>query len=185
MDNSAAIELIRSLANGIDPITGEIIPESNSLNDPRIIRAFFLAIQALETKDVHISAKRRKLNNAGKPWSPEEDQQLIEAFDNKKTIAELMKVHERSRGALASRLVHLGKIKVAPEKRVEFNNAGKPWSPEEDQQLIEAFDNKIPPVEMIRLIGRTRDALAARLVRLGKIKDRSEFGYVPNPNSIR
>jgi hypothetical protein len=35
-------------ANGINPITGEILPDASPYNDPAVIRALFEALRALE-----------------------------------------------------------------------------------------------------------------------------------------
>ena len=56
-----------------------------------------------EHKSAHLLA------NAGAPWSKEEDDELIREFDAKISIAELVKKHGRTKGAINSRLVRLGK----------------------------------------------------------------------------
>lgn len=42
MDTSKARELLSILADGIDPFTGEILPEDHVCNEPDMIRAFGL-----------------------------------------------------------------------------------------------------------------------------------------------
>lgn len=51
-------------------------------------------------------------------------------------------------------------------------NAGKPWSLEEDQQLAAAFDSGHAIKQMALDFGRSRLAVEARLVKLGKIEAR-------------
>ena len=48
MDKSEALETVEALAHGIDPVTGELFPEDSPFNHPRVIRALFLSINALE-----------------------------------------------------------------------------------------------------------------------------------------
>jgi hypothetical protein len=113
MDNPTAIQLIRSLANGTDPITGEIISDTSSLNDPKLIRAFFLAVDALEYVEKKGKTQKQEMSkytNAGKPWTSEEDNLLIQAFEKGVAVKEIVQRHGRTRGALAARLVRLGKI---------------------------------------------------------------------------
>jgi hypothetical protein len=44
------------------------------------------------------------------PWDPEEDDQLREAFEAGSTAQELADLHQRSLGAIKSRLLHLGLV---------------------------------------------------------------------------
>ena len=48
----------------------------------------------------------------GKPWTPEEDQALVAAFDSGSTPKQLAAAHERTNGAVRSRLMKLGKLDV-------------------------------------------------------------------------
>jgi hypothetical protein len=51
-------------------------------------------------------------------------------------------------------------------------NAGKTWSGEEDDQLLAAFDAGHELKRMALDLGRSRVAVEARLVKLGKIEGR-------------
>ena len=42
-----AKKIIESLADGIDPVTGEILPEQSAINSPQVVRALFVAAKAL------------------------------------------------------------------------------------------------------------------------------------------
>lgn len=106
-----AKRIIESLAKGIDPETGEILPPQSTLNSPPIIRALFVAGQALDS-----AAKRAERNNslpgmAGRPWGEEEDQALLAIFDSGASIKDIAAKHGRTPGAITSRLVRLGRIK--------------------------------------------------------------------------
>ena len=75
------MEIISTLACGIDPFTGEVMFEYSPYQNPDTVRALFLALKGLEALE---SRERRVQNlpgNAGMPWSPEEDQKLITAYD--------------------------------------------------------------------------------------------------------
>lgn len=54
-------------------------------------------------------------------------------------------------------------------------NAGKLWTAEEEQLLIKLYNIGATKAEMCKRFGRTENGLAARLVRLGVIKDRDTF----------
>lgn len=51
-------------------------------------------------------------------------------------------------------------------------NAGKTWSGEEDDRLVAAFDAGQDLKQMALELGRSRVAVEARLVKLGKIEGR-------------
>ncbi len=48
--------------------------------------------------------------NHGKPWTPDEDKKLADAFDAQITIPELAKAHKRGIGGIQSRLAKLGRL---------------------------------------------------------------------------
>ncbi|WP_060289144.1 hypothetical protein [Burkholderia ubonensis] len=106
-------EIIERLANGIDPITGEILSDQGPFNQPEVIRALFAAAQALRA--VADASERQpppnaKPLNAGRAWSPEEDEQLLRKFDAGVAPKELAKIHGRTKGAIDSRLVKHGRL---------------------------------------------------------------------------
>lgn len=113
MDKSQSIHILKQLANGIDPNTGEMLPEHNPCQHPQTVRALFYAIMVLEkTKETatrHLSVDPR-LANAGKAWDKVEDDQLIEEFDSGMSVRVLAEVHKRTITAIESRLVKLGKV---------------------------------------------------------------------------
>lgn len=57
-------------------------------------------------------------------------------------------------------------------------NAGRPWSDEEDARLAQAFDAGTPPDQLAQAHQRSRWAIEARLVRLGKIAA-PQAGFTP------
>ena len=57
--------------------------------------------------------------------------------------------------------------------------AGMPWSPEEDAQLLQSFDAGASVRQMAEQHERSRGGIASRLVRLGRIQERSEVHQRP------
>lgn len=110
-----AKQIIESLANGIDPETGEILPAKSTLNSPTVIRALFIAVNALDTAAKHADRNKSVPAMAGRPWGDEEGQALLAAFDAGATVKDMAAKHARTLGAITSRLVHLGKIKDRAE----------------------------------------------------------------------
>lgn len=108
MDTSKARELLSILADGIDPFTGEILPEDHVCNEPDMIRALHLAVQQLG--NVKTSVTRSRPENAGKPWSEEDDRILCEMFERGYKRKEMKEYFKRTGGLIIARLEHLGKI---------------------------------------------------------------------------
>jgi hypothetical protein len=110
------------LAKGVDPETGEVLPPDHVLNSPSVIRALFLGAQALA--NVRIKAEKSNAPKpgagpkAGKPWTPEEERRLVEAFERGASIEQMSEAHGRSKGGIAARLVRLGKIDERSEMYV-------------------------------------------------------------------
>lgn len=115
MTPQQALRVVNALADGVDPETGELFPEESVLLKPPVIRALFVASRALEAACSAAAAASEQPGQAGKPWSKEEDQRLLDAFDQGASLAALTAAHARSKGGIASRLVRLGRIKERAE----------------------------------------------------------------------
>jgi len=105
-----ALEIIRALADGINPSTGEVFEDDSVYQQPQVIRALFTAVRTLEYEQKRVKRERTLPSKAGTAWTPEEDEKLSQAFDQGIPIKELVKMHERTRGAIQSRLANLGKL---------------------------------------------------------------------------
>ena len=112
MDTSRALEIIKSLSDGIDPYTGEVFPAGSPYQHPDTVRALFKAIGALEGFREKKKRQKPLPEKAGMPWREEEDNLLVEAFDKGASIKELSDSHMRTEAAIKSRLIRLGKIKI-------------------------------------------------------------------------
>lgn len=117
MDLGQAKEILKTLADGIHPITGEILPEEDSCNQPEVIRALHAVLQTLPDPKP-IAAAKQGAKNAGKPWTSEDDAALCRMFDEGSSVREMSQYFGRSRGGIAARLVRLGKI----EERKQLQN---------------------------------------------------------------
>ena len=73
-----------------------------------MIRALHLAVQQLG--NVKTSVTRSRPENAGKPWSEEDDRILCEMFERGCKRKEMKEYFKRTGGAIIARLEHLGKI---------------------------------------------------------------------------
>jgi hypothetical protein len=112
MDEPKAIEILRTLATGLNPMTGEAIPAAGPFESPDIVRALCLGADALESRAKQARRGAGLPRNAGKSWSKEEDERLLAAFDAGTTIPDLATAHERTRSGIEARLVKHGRLEV-------------------------------------------------------------------------
>ena len=109
MDIIRAKEIVHALADGVDPRTGEILPEESVYNSPEVIRALFTLLERVNIDEqANTNLKKDPLRNAGKPWTFEEDEQLRNEFLSEVKISEMAEIHGRTKGAIESRLDHIG-----------------------------------------------------------------------------
>ncbi len=104
------MHIIQALANGGDPVTGEIFADASPYNHPKIIRALFQTLQALEQLHEREQRQKNVPGKAGEPWLDQEDGELIKGFDAGTPTQELAAKHERSKAAIEARLIKLGRI---------------------------------------------------------------------------
>ena len=113
MSPERAVEIIENLVDGIHPLTGEILPESNICEEPGIMDALNYAIQVLNerivaeraieqyrrqlVKDTSVKddkTKRKQPENAGKPWLPEDDAELLKLYKAGASVTEIAKQYK-------------------------------------------------------------------------------------------
>lgn len=111
MKTRQAQQMLAALAAGHDPDTGEELPEGGPFNTARLVRAFHLAAVALQRAAAR--EERPPPGKAGRAWSDQEDHELSAAFDTGTPLRALALAHQRSTGAIKSRLVRLGRLPVA------------------------------------------------------------------------
>ena len=103
MEINRAAELLRALADGIDPMTGQPLPDESVYNRPEIIRALHCVLQELQERADSTAAV-----NAGRNWSTEEEAQLLQEYGMGLPIETIARRHGRSVGAIETRLSELG-----------------------------------------------------------------------------
>jgi hypothetical protein len=113
MQLEAALPIVRSLADGVNPFTGEAYPDESPYAEPRALRALYSAVDSMTREMERERRKQRMPANFGKPWSEGEDHALAIAFDGGAPMAEMARKHGRTQQAIRLRLEKLGKIEPA------------------------------------------------------------------------
>lgn len=113
MELSVALPIVRALADGVNPITGETYPDHSPYAEPRSLRALYAAVDLME-KEVQRDKRRERLPaNFGKPWTEGEDKLIAERHGQGMPLAEIARAHARTAASCRLRLEKLGL--VAPQ----------------------------------------------------------------------
>ena len=113
MDETQALNIVAALADGINPVTGEVFGPDSPYQSAQVVRALYCVMNGMQSRSRAAQRRREGLpRNAGKPWSPEEDRALLEGFDAGKNIADLAQQHERTTAGIATRLEKHGRLAV-------------------------------------------------------------------------
>lgn len=110
MDMTQALAIVRSLANGVDPESGEVFPPESAYQRPMVVRALYEAASVLERAERFERRRAQMPVKTGEPWSEDEDRKLLAAFDAGRALQELASAHERTMGAVRARLLKYGRI---------------------------------------------------------------------------
>jgi len=119
MELRRANSIVKTLAEGVHPITGEVFAADCPYNEPQIIRALFTIHEFIrQAKKPRMTAdERRRENleygrprNAGLPWSEEDRAAVASGFEEGKQFGELAVALERSSGAIRAELIRQGLV---------------------------------------------------------------------------
>ena len=118
MELNEARTIVKTLAEGVDPMTGEVFAADSPYNHPRVIRALFTVHSYARVPRSKLSPdERRQQNleagrpaNAGLPWSADERSRVASEFRQGETIEQLAKALERSRAAIHAELIRQGLV---------------------------------------------------------------------------
>ena len=106
MDIIRAKEIISTLAEGVDPTTGEVLPDNSVCNKGEVVRALYTVLNCLDEK----KARKNMPANAGKPWAKEDEDLLVSLYHSGTSKKDICNTLQRSETGVAARLVHLGVI---------------------------------------------------------------------------
>jgi hypothetical protein len=119
MELAAAKATLKSLVEGVDPVTGYPIPKSLVLHHAVVMRALLCAVAVLDADEARRRRRARLPRNTGRPWRQADDAQVLAAFHSGEPLLQIAADHHRSLASVESRLERLGVL--APEQRVTRN----------------------------------------------------------------
>lgn len=135
MDEAKALTIVCALANGVNPITGEVFAADSPYQSPDVVRALYMAVRTMEGSPRRRARPSTGLtSNAGKPWSEAEDGRLLTEFDRGRSLSELAQMHARTQAGIQARLEKHGRLQPQPGgrpssySRVNYQSAARDTS---------------------------------------------------------
>jgi hypothetical protein len=130
MELSEARTIVTTLADGVDPIAGEVFAADSPYNHPLIIRALHAVLRQASTPRVKKSLDERRRHNlevgrprnAGLPWTDEGRTRVASGFQNGRTLEELAAEVERSRAAIHAELIRQGLVEPVAVQNAPATN---------------------------------------------------------------
>ena len=114
------LQTLKKLAEGINPLTGQPFPDDHVYQHAKFLRALQSAIEAMERKIKRQARQKDLPQRTGEAWSKSEDEALTQSFSDKVPVQQIAKKHQRTPGAITSRLVKLG-LMADPHQPVTAN----------------------------------------------------------------
>jgi len=113
MDTEQAIKIMRALANGQDPVSGEPLTVGQICLSTENVKALNRALSALVQQE---QWEKNRPPNAFRSWTRSEDAQVCDELRKGVALDEIAKLHHRTVPAILARLMKLGKISpVSPQ----------------------------------------------------------------------
>ena len=122
MDSAHALAVLTSLADGINPLTGEIFDPDSPYQSAEVVRALFMAIKALEATPSKVKRSASVPLNAGARWTEQEDRQLLELFDSGCDLETIATRHGRTAAGIYARLERHGRVQPGTQWRTAVNS---------------------------------------------------------------
>ena len=184
MNAKDAYTLLETLMDGVNPITGELLPEDHVCHEPAVLRALHKALVTLqeceanmqitppETEQVSQKPERKKAvgrERAGEAWSREEEAQLWDLWKNGATKNEIAKLLQRSSWAIHRRLERLGLLEERNEE--DESSLLPPWTLTDVKLLNELHASGCTAEEIAEQMNRPVESIRARMFYMGLTKE--------------
>lgn len=110
MNQTRTRQILQSLIQGIDPVTGEELPSETVLQKADVLRALLAGLSAIELTAARAQRRAQLPDNVGQAWTNEEERKLLAAFKNGDSPVAIAHQHGRTLRAIEARLEKLGLI---------------------------------------------------------------------------
>lgn len=177
MNAKDACIILEALMDGIDPITGEMLPEDHVCHEPAVLRALHKAIVTLRNSDA-VADDDAMVNqngrlNAGRSWTQEDLEALKQLHEAGVSMDEMCDLLQRRRRGVERQLFYLGLVD-GKDVRLAVNasrpRAGTPWTAVDDKTLRELWEQGRSEEQIAEQLQRTAYAIHCRMERFGMIE---------------
>ena len=110
MTQTRARQILQSLIQGVDPVSGEELPHETVLQHAEVLRALLAGLSALEQTTARAQRRAQLPDNVGQTWTTEEEGKLVAAFKRGDSAVTIARQHGRTLRAIEARLEKLGLI---------------------------------------------------------------------------
>jgi len=114
MELNGSRNIVKTLAQGVHPSTGEVFPPDSPYNDPEVIRALFSVLDFVkQAKKPRMSIEERRRQNldigrpmnSGLPWTDEDRTIVSSGFQDGLTIEKLAAKLGRSSASIVAEVI--------------------------------------------------------------------------------
>ena len=178
MNAKDAYTLLETLMDGVNPITGELLPEDHVCHEPAVLRALHKALVALRNSDdmpvddTALVNRNGKLN-AGRPWTQKDLDWLKQLHEAGASMEEMCHLLQRRKRGIERQLAYLG-LTDTDDARVAVNSkrprAGTPWTAEDDKVLWDLWQQGESEEQIAKELQRSSYAIHCRMERLGMLE---------------
>ena len=110
MKQPRARQILQSLIQGTDPVTGEELPRETVLQHAEVLRALLAGLSALELTAARAQRRAQLPDNVGQAWTTDEEGRLVAEFRSGESPQSMAHKHGRTLRAIEARLEKLGLI---------------------------------------------------------------------------
>jgi hypothetical protein len=107
MEVLEALEIVRRLAAGQHPETGQSLPQDSVYRNPQAVGALQEALDALEFRRHRRKTANTMPSNSGKAWTEPEDSLLRDELRRGMGLAHIASLHNRRVGSIVARIMLL------------------------------------------------------------------------------
>lgn len=178
MNAKDAYTLLETLMDGVNPMTGELLPEDHVCHEPAVLRALHRALVALRNSDdmpvddIALVNRNGKLN-AGRPWTQKDLDWLKQLHEAGASMEEMCHLLQRRKRGIEKQLIYLGLVDKAGEIAQEDSKrsrAGTPWTAEDDRLLWDLWKKGESDTQIAGKLRRSSYAIHCRMERLGMLE---------------